>query len=60
MFVRSKSATTSRESFIEFAHGIVSEYLSPSLEEELKHFLGIKDSNDKDQERLEENEPPNK
>ncbi|KAK3727279.1 hypothetical protein RRG08_049903 [Elysia crispata] len=60
IYVRSKSSTTSRESYIEFAHGIVSDYLCLSLEEELKNYLGIRENNDRDQESLVENEPPSK
>ncbi|RUS70413.1 hypothetical protein EGW08_021821, partial [Elysia chlorotica] len=60
IFVRSKSSATSRESYVEFAHGIVSEYLCLSLEEELKNYLGIQEKNERDQESLAENEPPSK
>ncbi|GFO48822.1 ribonuclease h2 subunit b [Plakobranchus ocellatus] len=60
MFVRSKSAATSRESFVEYAHGIVSDCLSVTLEEELKIYLGISDEKEKDQDSQAENEPPKK
>jgi len=61
LFVRSKSATASKESYIHYAFGIVGNYLSLELEEELRLFLGIPEIEEKPQvSETAENEPPSK
>lgn len=61
LFVRSKSAAASKESYIHYAFGIIGNYLSMELEEELRVFMGIPEIEEKPQvSESAENEPPAK
>ncbi|BFZ00549.1 hypothetical protein BsWGS_03589 [Bradybaena similaris] len=62
IFVRSKSASVSRDAYMEYAHGLVSDYLSVVLEKELRQFLDLPDMNVPASPSLSqtENEPPSK
>ncbi|XP_077988001.1 ribonuclease H2 subunit B-like isoform X2 [Glandiceps talaboti] len=43
-FVRSRKDETSKDDYLQYAHGLVSDYLCTELSEELYSFLGIKDN----------------
>lgn len=58
IFIRSKDTETTRECYMEFAHGVVSDYLPVAVEAELKTFLGLPDV--KESVSTPENEPPSK
>ncbi|CAL1542997.1 unnamed protein product [Lymnaea stagnalis] len=58
IFIRSKDTDNSRESYLEFAHGVVSDYLALAVEKELKTFLGLPEVNESAS--TPENEPPSK
>jgi len=61
MFIRSNKATDSRESYTNYAFGMISNYLSLALEAEARDSLGIKEIEEKPSltEKV-ENEPPKK
>lgn len=41
MFVRSKTSSASRESYVQYAFGMVSDYLPVAVEEDLRTYLGV-------------------
>ncbi|CAG5119722.1 unnamed protein product [Candidula unifasciata] len=62
IFVRSKSASVSRDAYMEYAHGLISDYLSAALEKELRKYLDLPEVSVPASPAASqtENEPPNK
>jgi len=62
IFSRSKTSAISRDDYMEYAHGIISDYLPSALEKELRECLGLPDINASSSlsSSQTENEPPKK
>jgi len=63
MFVRSKNATDSKDSYMRYACGMISDYIASSLEKDLTSYLGIPEEPvavKKEVKEEPENEPPKK
>ncbi|KAK6962584.1 ribonuclease H2 subunit B [Biomphalaria glabrata] len=60
IFIPSGNAEICKDSYMIFAHGILSEYLSLDLEAELKTFIGLNTTNETPSPTSVTDEPPNK
>ncbi|XP_070537824.1 ribonuclease H2 subunit B-like [Ptychodera flava] len=57
-FVRSKKDEATRDDYLRYAHGLISDYINPDLGQELHKYLGIQEKVEETKTKLEE--PPAK